>query len=91
MVCTVLDWTWADFQFDPYDILLTCYGGGKETRASKWPLARDKKVTLTLCYSMHLHDLGKIVKDAVKKQGMLGWQYNTIGVSDAITMGGEGV
>jgi dihydroxyacid dehydratase/phosphogluconate dehydratase len=35
-------------------------------------------------------DLAKTVKDAVKKQGMLGWQYNTIGVSDAITMGGEG-
>ncbi|KAH7342821.1 dihydroxy-acid dehydratase-like protein [Rhexocercosporidium sp. MPI-PUGE-AT-0058] len=39
----------------------------------------------------HLHDLGKIVKDAVQKQGMLGWQFNTIGVSDAITMGGEGM
>jgi len=26
----------------------------------------------------------------VQKQGMLAWQYNTIGVSDAITMGGEG-
>jgi dihydroxy-acid dehydratase len=35
-------------------------------------------------------DLAKIVKDSVQKQGMLGWQYNTIGVSDAITMGGEG-
>ncbi|KAG4441251.1 hypothetical protein IFR05_003242 [Cadophora sp. M221] len=38
----------------------------------------------------HLHDLGKLVKDAVQKQGMLGWQFNTI-VSDAITMGGEGM
>lgn len=36
-------------------------------------------------------DLGKAIKDAVQKQGMLGWQYNTIGVSDAITMGGEGM
>lgn len=35
-------------------------------------------------------DLGKTVKEAVKKQGMLAWQYNTVGVSDAITMGGEG-
>lgn len=35
-------------------------------------------------------DLGKTVKDAVQKQGMLAWQYNTIGVSDGITMGGEG-
>ncbi|KAI9710893.1 MAG: hypothetical protein M1828_002004 [Chrysothrix sp. TS-e1954] len=39
----------------------------------------------------HLLDLGKAVKDAVTKQGMLGWQYNTVGVSDAITMGGEGM
>lgn len=35
-------------------------------------------------------DLGRIIKDSVAKQGMLAWQYNTIGVSDAITMGGEG-
>jgi dihydroxy-acid dehydratase len=40
---------------------------------------------------MHLLDLGKEVKKAVVNQGMLGWQYNTIGVSDAITMGGEGM
>lgn len=31
------------------------------------------------------------MKDSVQKQGMLGWQFNTIGVSDAITMGGEGL
>ena len=35
-------------------------------------------------------DLGKTVKNSIQKQGMLAWQYNTIGVSDAITMGGEG-
>jgi dihydroxy-acid dehydratase len=40
--------------------------------------------------NMHLLDLGKEVKKAVVNQGLLGWQYNTIGVSDAITMGGEG-
>ncbi|EJT76792.1 hypothetical protein GGTG_06707 [Gaeumannomyces tritici R3-111a-1] len=39
----------------------------------------------------HLLDLGKIVKKAVLKQDMLAWQYNTVGVSDAITMGGEGM
>ena len=38
----------------------------------------------------HLLSLGKAVKDAIVKQEMLGWQYNTIGVSDGITMGGEG-
>lgn len=35
--------------------------------------------------------MGRAVKSAVEKQGMLGWQYNTVGVSDAITMGGEGM
>ena len=41
--------------------------------------------------NMHLLELGKTVKQAVLDQGMLGWQYNTVGVSDAITMGGEGM
>lgn len=41
--------------------------------------------------NMHLLDLGKEVKKAVEKGGMLGWQYNTIGVSDGITMGGQGM
>ncbi|KAK2068062.1 hypothetical protein P8C59_002733 [Phyllachora maydis] len=41
--------------------------------------------------NMHLLELGQIVKKAVQKQGMLGWQYNTVGVSDAITQGGEGM
>lgn len=39
---------------------------------------------------MAVLDLGKIVKKAVLKHDMLAWQYNTVGVSDAITMGGEG-
>ncbi|PGG97555.1 dihydroxy-acid dehydratase [Polytolypa hystricis UAMH7299] len=39
----------------------------------------------------HLLDLGKTVKKAVVERDMLGWQYNTIGVSDAITMGHEGM
>ena len=39
---------------------------------------------------MHLLDLGNTVKKAVSDRDMLGWQYNTIGVSDAITMGSEG-
>ncbi|KAB8215638.1 dihydroxy-acid/6-phosphogluconate dehydratase [Aspergillus novoparasiticus] len=41
--------------------------------------------------NMHLLDMGKTVKKAVEGQGMIGWQYNTIGVSDAITMGSEGM
>lgn len=36
-------------------------------------------------------DLGKAVKDAVQKQGFLAWQYNTIGVSDGITQGNDGM
>ncbi|KAI2636567.1 dihydroxy-acid dehydratase [Hypomontagnella submonticulosa] len=39
----------------------------------------------------HLLEFGKIVKRAVEKQKMLAWQYNAVGVSDAITMGGEGM
>ncbi|KAK6435341.1 hypothetical protein LTR95_008467, partial [Oleoguttula sp. CCFEE 5521] len=39
----------------------------------------------------HLLDLGKEVKRCVEKQNMLAWQYNTVGVSDGITMGGEGM
>jgi dihydroxy-acid dehydratase len=40
--------------------------------------------------NMHLLDLGREVKKAVESRGMLGWQYNTVGVSDAITMGSDG-
>lgn len=35
-------------------------------------------------------EFGRIVKTAVERDGMLAWQFNTVGVSDAITMGGEG-
>ncbi|KXT08909.1 hypothetical protein AC579_2055 [Pseudocercospora musae] len=41
--------------------------------------------------NQHLLDIGKEVKKAIEKQEMLAWQYNTIGVSDGITMGGEGM
>ncbi|KAK5001528.1 hypothetical protein LTR28_012533, partial [Elasticomyces elasticus] len=42
--------------------------------------------------NMHLLELGREVKRAVEGRGVgLGWQYNTVGVSDAITMGGEGM
>jgi dihydroxy-acid dehydratase len=39
----------------------------------------------------HLLDLAKEIKKSVQKEDMLAWQYNTIGVSDGITMGGEGM
>ncbi|KAK5108143.1 hypothetical protein LTR62_008739 [Meristemomyces frigidus] len=41
--------------------------------------------------NMHLLDIGKEVKRAIEQQEMLAWQYNTIGVSDGITMGGDGM
>lgn len=37
----------------------------------------------------HLLELGKIVKGALVHNGMLAWQYNTIGISDGITNGTE--
>ena len=40
---------------------------------------------------MHLMDLAKEVKKSVLKNNMLAWQYNTVGVSDAITMGNQGM
>lgn len=36
-------------------------------------------------------DLGKEIKKNIVNDNMLAWQYNTIGVSDGITMGGEGM
>ncbi|KAI5294633.1 hypothetical protein KEM52_003557 [Ascosphaera acerosa] len=41
--------------------------------------------------NMHLLDLAKTVKKAVTDKGMIAWQYNTIGVSDAVSMGSEGM
>ncbi|OAP60417.1 dihydroxy-acid dehydratase [Fonsecaea erecta] len=41
--------------------------------------------------NMHLLDLAKLAKDSVTKEGFMGWQYNTVGVSDAITVGSEGM
>ncbi|RPB22896.1 dihydroxy-acid and 6-phosphogluconate dehydratase [Terfezia boudieri ATCC MYA-4762] len=36
-------------------------------------------------------DLGNTVKEGLEKNGMIGWQFNTIGVSDAITMSNQGM
>ncbi|KAI7479909.1 dihydroxy-acid and 6-phosphogluconate dehydratase [Hortaea werneckii] len=41
--------------------------------------------------NIHLLDIGKEVKKNIEKDEMLAWQYNTIGVSDGITMGGDGM
>ncbi|RIA97850.1 dihydroxy-acid dehydratase [Glomus cerebriforme] len=37
--------------------------------------------------NMHLLDLASKVKEGVKKAGMVGYRFNTVGVSDAISMG----
>ena len=41
--------------------------------------------------NMHLLDLGRKVKEGVVGAGMLGMQFNTIGVSDGISMGTDGM
>ena len=40
--------------------------------------------------NMHLLDLAKEVKDGVVEAGMVGYRFNTIGVSDGISMGTSG-
>ena len=40
---------------------------------------------------MHLLDLAAEVKAGVEDVGMIGYRFNTIGVSDAISMGTEGM
>lgn len=44
-----------------------------------------------LTFRPQVLDLARTIKDSVQKQDFIGWQYNTIGVSDAITMGTEGM
>ncbi len=41
--------------------------------------------------NMHLNDLAAKVKEGVQAQGMVGMRFNTIGVSDGISMGTEGM
>lgn len=40
---------------------------------------------------MHLNDLGAKVKEGVVKAGLVGYRFNTIGVSDGISMGTFGM
>src|SRR6202008_2454683 len=40
---------------------------------------------------MHLNDLAKLVKQGVWDEGLVGLVFNTIGVSDGISMGTEGM
>ena len=41
--------------------------------------------------NMHLLDLNNRVKEGVVRSGLIGYQFNTIGVSDAISMGTKGM
>lgn len=41
--------------------------------------------------NMHLNDLAAKVKEGVQANGMVGMRFNTIGVSDGISMGTEGM
>ncbi|HVO73831.1 MAG TPA: dihydroxy-acid dehydratase [Ignavibacteriaceae bacterium] len=41
--------------------------------------------------NMHLNDLAKLVKTGVKEAGLIGFIFHTIGVSDGISMGTEGM
>ena len=41
--------------------------------------------------NMHLMDLNHLVKKGVEEAGLIGYQFNTVGVSDAISMGTNGM
>jgi dihydroxy-acid dehydratase len=41
--------------------------------------------------NMHLLDLNHKVKEGVERAGLVGYQFNTVGVSDAISMGTKGM
>ena len=41
--------------------------------------------------NMHLLDFNHRVKEGVERSGLIGYQFNTIGVSDAISMGTKGM
>ena len=41
--------------------------------------------------NMHLNDLAAEVKEGVHAVGMVGLRFNTIGISDAISMGTDGM
>ncbi len=41
--------------------------------------------------NMHLNDLAQLVKVGVEEAGLVGMRFNTIGVSDGISMGTEGM
>ena len=41
--------------------------------------------------NMHLLDFANIIKESVRNSGLIGFRFNTIGVSDGISMGTSGM
>ncbi|WP_259146951.1 dihydroxy-acid dehydratase [Candidatus Karelsulcia muelleri] len=41
--------------------------------------------------NMHLHIISNNIKSSIKKNGMVGFKFNTIGISDGISMGTSGM
>ncbi len=41
--------------------------------------------------NMHLNDLASRIREGVRDAGLIGMRFNTIGVSDGISMGTEGM
>ncbi|KAG0330877.1 hypothetical protein BG004_001945, partial [Podila humilis] len=41
--------------------------------------------------NMHLNDLAAKVKEGVRNAGLVGYRFNTIGVSDGMSMGTSGM
>lgn len=41
--------------------------------------------------NMHLHIISNNIKSSIKKTGMVGFQFNTIGISDGMSMGTSGM
>ena len=60
------------------------------TRARTRPRARAHASIGNPC-NKHLLDLGGYVKEGVEEAGMVGFRFNTIGVSDGLSMGTEGM
>jgi len=76
---------------DPHVGIASVWWEGNPCIAISAAIVETLRSLTLLLGNNHLLGLGQHVKAAVEKSGMIGWQYNTIGVSDAITMGGEGM
>lgn len=76
---------------DPHVGIASVWWEGNPCMALPTAIVKTLRSLTLVLGNNHLLALGQHVKAAVEKSDMIGWQYNTIGVSDAITMGGEGM